>query len=137
MYAVYTNTVNFFLLYLPDSTGCTALKLQKLFDGWLYDKNIDHDCWIYKNGRKYGVSYDVHDFIKWLNKNIFTDSDEKARISIDDDYWEHCKGFRYGDKVRDFIKWLNECVFTDREDKVKIAGESFPNTPVKLEILYY
>lgn len=137
MYAVYTDGVHSYLLYFPDSSGCKAYKLQKCFNKWLYDKTIDHDCWVYVDGKKYGVSYDVHDFIKWLNQNIFTDSDDKARIAIDYEYWEKCKGFRYGDKDRDFIKWLNECIFTDSEDKVRIEGENFPNTPIELEILYY
>lgn len=85
MYVIYTNAKNpahaiAYLLYFPDSSGHTPKKLQRLFDKWLCDKTIDHDCWMYENGRKYGVSYDKDDFIKWLNENIFADCEDKAKV---------------------------------------------------------
>lgn len=85
MLAVYTNTKDVkyatsYLIYFPDSSGYTPKKLQRLFDKWLFDKTIDHECWVYRDGKKYGVSYDKDDFIKWLNENIFADSDDKAKV---------------------------------------------------------
>lgn len=70
------------LVYIPDSSNYTPKKLQTLFDKWLYNKEIDHEYWIYRDGRKYGVSFDIHAFIKWLNENIFADSDDKAKIKV-------------------------------------------------------
>ena len=68
------------LVYIPDSPEYKPKKLQQLFDNWLYDKTIDHEYWVYKDGKKYGVSYDIDAFLKWLNKNIFADSDGKVKI---------------------------------------------------------
>lgn len=68
------------LVYIPDLTKYSPKKLQKLFDKWLYNKNINHEYWIYTEGKKDYVSYDISAFIKWLNENIFVGSDEKAKI---------------------------------------------------------
>lgn len=68
------------IVYIPDSLGHTPEELQNLFDNWLYDKTIDHEYWIYENGKKYGVTYDIDAFIKWLKKNIFADIEDKVRI---------------------------------------------------------
>lgn len=68
------------LVYIPDSSIYKPKKLQQLFDKWLYDKTIDHEYWIYKDGKKYGVSYDIDAFIKWLNEYIFSKSDDKVKV---------------------------------------------------------
>ena len=86
MYVIYTNAKNpahatAYLLYFPDSSGHTPKKLQKLFEEWLNDENIEHDCWVYIDGKKYGLSFDKDDFVKWLNENIFADCDDKAKVA--------------------------------------------------------
>jgi hypothetical protein len=39
--------------------GRNLNKLQKEFQSWLYDKNIDHPYWVYKDGEKFGVSFNA------------------------------------------------------------------------------
>ena len=68
------------IVYIPDSSRYTPNELDDLFTNWLYDKTIDHEYWIYENGEKYGVAYDIGAFIKWLNENIFADDNDKVRI---------------------------------------------------------
>ena len=51
------------LVSIPDTTKYTPKELQNLFDQWLFDENIDHECWVYTNGKKDYVAYDVDDFI--------------------------------------------------------------------------
>lgn len=80
MLVVVSFTYDSDLVYIPDSSLYKPKKMQNLFDKWLYDKTIDHEYWIYKDGRKYGVSYDIDAFIKWLNENIFSDSDVKVKV---------------------------------------------------------
>ncbi|SFM25605.1 hypothetical protein SAMN03159341_12275 [Paenibacillus sp. 1_12] len=45
-------------------------QLQREFLDWLYNKEIDHQYWIYKDGSKWGVSYRSSAFIEWLNNKI-------------------------------------------------------------------
>lgn len=80
MYAVYTNTYYYYLIYFPDTSGYTPIELQELFEEWLNDETIDHDCWVYIDGEKYGLSYDKDDFVKWLNENIFSNSKDKVKV---------------------------------------------------------
>lgn len=68
------------LVCIPDSSKYSLKKLQILFNKWLYDKDIDHEYWVYRDGRKYGVSYGIDAFIKWLNENIFEGCDDKVKI---------------------------------------------------------
>lgn len=68
------------LVYIPDSSEHKPEKLQRLFDKWLFDEENHHEYWVYTDGKKDYVAYDIDVFIKWLNENIFADSDDKVRI---------------------------------------------------------
>lgn len=68
------------IAYIPDI--CSE-KIESYYDAflkWLYDKKTDHKYWVYRNGRKYGVSYSGDAFVYWLNRFILMDSDDQAKI---------------------------------------------------------
>lgn len=52
MLVVVSFTYDSDLAYVPDSSVYKPKKLQQLFDKWLYDKTIDHEYWVYKDGKK-------------------------------------------------------------------------------------
>lgn len=58
------------------------------FDKWIYNKSNDHPYWIYKEGKKYAVSFDSDAFINWLNEFVLIDCDkafivERNKINYD------------------------------------------------------
>lgn len=73
-------TYDKYLVSIPDTSKYKPLELQKLFDKWLFDERVDHEYWVYTYGKKDYVSYDIEAFIKWLNENIFANSDEEVKI---------------------------------------------------------
>ena len=46
----------------------TVRILQGIFFKWLYNKDNDHEYWVYRNGQKIGCAYDTIAFINWVNK---------------------------------------------------------------------
>ena len=66
----------------------SVITLQDNFLKWLYDKNNDHEYWIYRNNQKFGCAYDSTAFVNWINKyysNYAAQLIEK-HIRINDDY---------------------------------------------------
>jgi hypothetical protein len=57
--------------------GRNLSKLQKEFLSWLHDKNIDHPYWVYKDGEKFGVSFNANALVFWLNTHRFN---KRSRI---------------------------------------------------------
>ncbi|WP_025851105.1 hypothetical protein [Paenibacillus ehimensis] len=55
---------------IADELGERIEQLQSEFLEWLYDKEIDHRYWIYKDGYKWGVNYRASAFVEWLNARI-------------------------------------------------------------------
>ena len=80
MLVVVNFTYDKYLVSIPDKTKYKPFKLQNLFDKWLFDEKVDHEYWVYTDGKKDYVSYDIDAFIKWLNENIFADCDDKVKI---------------------------------------------------------
>ena len=57
-------------------------KLVNKFDKWLYDKDNNHGLWIIKDKKKYGVGFDVDDFVDWINRIFCSDETKKAKVLI-------------------------------------------------------
>ncbi|CAG7646832.1 hypothetical protein PAESOLCIP111_05251 [Paenibacillus solanacearum] len=55
---------------ISEALGERIEQLQTEFLGWLYNKEIDHEYWIYKDGEKWGVNYNGSAFVEWLNNNV-------------------------------------------------------------------
>lgn len=68
------------MIVVPDDVAENIKKIQRRFDKWLYDKSINHGCWIIKNGKKMGVSFDTSDFVNYINTYILNNNVLKARI---------------------------------------------------------
>ena len=43
--------------------------LQENFFNWMFDRTIEHEYWVYQNGKKASCCYDAKAFIKWVNIN--------------------------------------------------------------------
>ncbi|WP_442600736.1 hypothetical protein [Paenibacillus sp. KN14-4R] len=52
---------------IVEELGEQIEELQKEFLDWLYNKEVDHQYWIYKDGSKWGVNYRGSAFVEWLN----------------------------------------------------------------------
>ena len=63
-------------------------KIQNSFLKWLYDKNNDHEYWVYRKGQKIGCAYDTNAFINWINQfhSDYTARIIKQHVSISNDY---------------------------------------------------
>jgi|GEM_PF-6494184 len=46
-------------------------QLQHDFLEWIYNKQIDHPYWLYKDGSKFAVNYRADAFLYWLNRIRF------------------------------------------------------------------
>ncbi|GAB6988696.1 hypothetical protein [Paenibacillus pini] len=57
-------------------------QLQEQFLDWIYNKEIDHQYWIYKEGIKWGVSYRGSAFVEWLN-NMNSNEYRKTTLTKD------------------------------------------------------
>lgn len=80
MFVVITVEFKSDLVYIPDSLQESPQKMQRKFTKWIHDKSIEHAYWVYKDGRKYGVSFNIDAFIKWLNENAFLNSSDKVKV---------------------------------------------------------
>lgn len=68
------------IIEVPDDIAMRIKTYQKMFDKWLYDKNIDHDYWGVVNGKKSYVAFDTEAFVKYLNEYHLFERKEKAKI---------------------------------------------------------
>lgn len=60
------------LIEVPDIIEKDIKLIQRKFDKWLYNKDIDHSCWTIRDGKKIAVSFDSQDFVDFIN-NLFSD----------------------------------------------------------------
>lgn len=68
------------IIAVPDDIGINIKKYLKSFYKWIYNKDNNHGYWVFIDGKKRGVSFDVDAFIKYLNLYHLQDSEEKAII---------------------------------------------------------
>lgn len=68
------------IIEVPDMIETKINKIQYQFDKWVHDKSVEHEYWIYKDGKKYCPSFRGDAFVEYLNSFILNDSEEKARI---------------------------------------------------------
>ncbi|MBC9784978.1 hypothetical protein H1S01_10705 [Heliobacterium chlorum] len=55
----------------PAKVGRNINKLREEFLNWLYDRTIDHQFWMYRNGQKFGVCLRASAFVYWLNRRRY------------------------------------------------------------------
>jgi len=65
---------------IPDYLMPDLKKYYIKFSKWLFDKDNNHDYWVYKDGKRLGVSYGCEAFVIWLNKYVLNESNAKAEI---------------------------------------------------------
>jgi uncharacterized protein YgfB (UPF0149 family) len=53
---------------------------RKNFLSWLYDKENNHNYWIYENGEKFVCCYRSEALIEWLNSFVFANSLDKVTL---------------------------------------------------------
>lgn len=68
------------IVEVPDYIAKDIKKYQKSFDKWLYDKDNDHGLWVIINGRKKAVSFDVQDFVDYLNQHVVSNGNSVCKI---------------------------------------------------------
>ena len=68
------------IISIPDHIGTNLEDLIHKFDEWIYDKNNDHEFWIYVDGEKRAVEVGTDSFLEYLNKYQLCYSKEKAYI---------------------------------------------------------
>jgi len=68
------------IIEVPDKLAPRIRSIQSEFDKWLYDKTIDHKCWIFIQGQKAAVSFGSNDFVDFINNYILCNSPEKAKL---------------------------------------------------------
>lgn len=73
------------LITVPDYVEANARQLQKDFFKWLENKNNHHGYWEKSEDGDLVLNYEGSAFVKWLNENILSESDEKAEMT-DEDY---------------------------------------------------
>lgn len=65
------------IVYIPNNIDLLSAK-QDFLD-WLFNKEIDHDYWVYVDGKKCYCKYGVDEFVIWLNRCVFN-LDSKAKV---------------------------------------------------------
>ena len=68
IYVFYNSSDDCDLIDLSTQSFESVKTIQTLFLRWLFDKNNEHDYWMYREGQKYGCAYDTNAFIHWLNQ---------------------------------------------------------------------
>ena len=67
------------IIYIPDLMMDIVNIQQKFFD-WLFDKNIEHGCWVIVDSEKKYCKYGTQEFIDWINSYLLNNSCEKSYI---------------------------------------------------------
>lgn len=65
---------------VPDYIANDIKKYVKMFDKWLLDKDNNHGYWIKRNGRNFGVCFDVNAFVFYLNEYVVKEKKDKVYI---------------------------------------------------------
>ena len=69
---------------VPDYIANNIKKYTKMFDKWLLDKDNNHGYWVKRNGRNFGVRFDVNAFVLYLNEYVVKEKKDKVYILEED-----------------------------------------------------
>lgn len=67
------------IIFIPDILNDIS-SLQTEFLKWLFDKDNNHEYWVFSNGEKIYCRYGTDAFVKWINDNKLYVFSEKAKV---------------------------------------------------------